>query len=447
MLLSEDKRFYEHSGVDWRAVSAAAWGNLWNTRTRGASTITMQLAGLLDDELRRGGGGRSARAEAAADGRRHAAGAPLAQGPDPRGLPQPVPFRGEIVGIDALSRTLFAKAPHGLDAREAALAAALVRAPNARPARGRAARLRSPARDGARRPKADCAALDMFTSARAAAAAPSTPAKASRRIWRGMRLREHAGRGSDSIRTTLRAPLQRFALRHPATPPARAARPQRGRRRRRGARQRQRRGAGLGRLVGRAEPRGRGRRRAGAAPARLDAQALALRAGDRRAPAHRGLAAGRLVGADRHRRRPVHPAELRPPVQGPGVGAHRARGLAQRARRAHAGDGVARRLCAPAARGRAAAGAGRRFLRLQPGPGQRRGLAAGPDQRVPHAGQRRALRRDALPARTGGADIPRRAPPSIRAPPSSSATSWRTRTHARAPSAPTACSPRASGAR
>ncbi|RZL84468.1 MAG: penicillin-binding protein 1C, partial [Variovorax sp.] len=47
LLLSEDKRFYEHSGVDWRAVSAAAWGNLWNTKTRGASTITMQLAGLL----------------------------------------------------------------------------------------------------------------------------------------------------------------------------------------------------------------------------------------------------------------------------------------------------------------------------------------------------------------------------------------------------------------
>ena len=25
LVLSEDKRFYEHSGVDWRAVSAAAW--------------------------------------------------------------------------------------------------------------------------------------------------------------------------------------------------------------------------------------------------------------------------------------------------------------------------------------------------------------------------------------------------------------------------------------
>ena len=52
MVLSEDKRFYEHSGVDWRAVSSAAWGNVWNTKTRGASTITMQLAGLLDEDLK-----------------------------------------------------------------------------------------------------------------------------------------------------------------------------------------------------------------------------------------------------------------------------------------------------------------------------------------------------------------------------------------------------------
>jgi hypothetical protein len=37
LVLSEDKRFYEHSGVDWAAVTAAAWGNLWNTRTRGAA--------------------------------------------------------------------------------------------------------------------------------------------------------------------------------------------------------------------------------------------------------------------------------------------------------------------------------------------------------------------------------------------------------------------------
>ncbi|MDO8374929.1 MAG: transglycosylase domain-containing protein, partial [Polaromonas sp.] len=59
LVLSEDKRFYEHSGVDWRAVSAAAWGNLWATKTRGASTLSMQLAGLLDEDWRATAGGRS----------------------------------------------------------------------------------------------------------------------------------------------------------------------------------------------------------------------------------------------------------------------------------------------------------------------------------------------------------------------------------------------------
>jgi penicillin-binding protein 1C len=45
-----------------------------------------------------------------------------------------VPFRGEIVGIDALAQTLFGKRPSGLDAHESAIAAALVRSPNAKPA-------------------------------------------------------------------------------------------------------------------------------------------------------------------------------------------------------------------------------------------------------------------------------------------------------------------------
>ena len=44
-----------------------------------------------------------------------------------------LPFRGELVGIGALSEGLFGKAPIGLDAAEAALTAALVRAPNAAP--------------------------------------------------------------------------------------------------------------------------------------------------------------------------------------------------------------------------------------------------------------------------------------------------------------------------
>jgi penicillin-binding protein 1C len=42
-----------------------------------------------------------------------------------------VPFRGEVVGINALSLTLFGKHPSGLDAHEAAITAALLRGPNA----------------------------------------------------------------------------------------------------------------------------------------------------------------------------------------------------------------------------------------------------------------------------------------------------------------------------
>ncbi|WP_091906657.1 penicillin-binding protein 1C [Chitinasiproducens palmae] len=134
LLVSEDKRFYAHSGVDWRGVAAAAWGNLWNTRTRGASTVTMQLAGLLDDD-RRSGTPRSVfdKVEQTVDA--------LALERSWRkdqileAYLNRVPFRGELIGIDALSQTLFGKAPSGLDRRESAVAAALIRAPNAGPAR------------------------------------------------------------------------------------------------------------------------------------------------------------------------------------------------------------------------------------------------------------------------------------------------------------------------
>ncbi|HUF29384.1 MAG TPA: PBP1A family penicillin-binding protein [Gemmatimonadaceae bacterium] len=41
----EDRRFYRHNGVDWRAVPRAAWANLTAGRVReGFSTITMQVA-------------------------------------------------------------------------------------------------------------------------------------------------------------------------------------------------------------------------------------------------------------------------------------------------------------------------------------------------------------------------------------------------------------------
>ncbi|MBX3658670.1 MAG: penicillin-binding protein 1C [Ramlibacter sp.] len=205
IVLSEDKRFYEHSGVDWRAVSAAAWGNLWHSRTRGASTLSMQLAGLVDGDWRQGPGGRTVVQKLGQ--------AVAAQVLDRRWRKDDileaylnlVPFRGELVGIDALSRTLFGKAAHGLDEREAAVAAALVRAPNARPALvaqracGVLQALQPP---GGR---ADCAALDLFTAGalqrRAFDATEGVAPHVARQLVR-----------TADVRSSLRAPLQRFAV-------------------------------------------------------------------------------------------------------------------------------------------------------------------------------------------------------------------------------------------
>ncbi|ROZ72749.1 penicillin-binding protein 1C [Ramlibacter sp. WS9] len=209
MVLSEDRNFYEHSGVDWSAVSASAWGNLWNTRTRGASTITMQLAGLLDEDWKRGAGGRSVAQK-------------LGQTVAARVLDRRwrkdqileaylnlVPFRGELVGIDAVSRTLFGKAPHGLDEREAAVAAALVRAPNARPAQvaRRACQVLQAMQRAAGR--SDCDALDVYTTGalqrKALAASDGIAPHVARALVK-------QSPGQERVVSTLRAPLQRFAL-------------------------------------------------------------------------------------------------------------------------------------------------------------------------------------------------------------------------------------------
>ena len=217
LLYSEDKRFYEHSGVDWQAVSAAAWANLWNHKTRGASTITMQLAGLLDDDLKRGAAGRSLVQK-------------LGQTLSVQTLERQwrkdqileaylnlVPFRGELVGIDAMSQTLFGKAAHGLDLREAAVAAALVRAPNAGAAlvaQRACAVLKAIALASA---EADCVALDLFTAAalqrRDYVASQGIAPHLARQLVASRRAgAARAVAAPATIETSLQAPLQRFAV-------------------------------------------------------------------------------------------------------------------------------------------------------------------------------------------------------------------------------------------
>ncbi|HEY8614087.1 MAG TPA: biosynthetic peptidoglycan transglycosylase, partial [Roseomonas sp.] len=43
----EDRRFFDHHGVDLRGIGRALWRNLFGGRPEGASTITQQLARLL----------------------------------------------------------------------------------------------------------------------------------------------------------------------------------------------------------------------------------------------------------------------------------------------------------------------------------------------------------------------------------------------------------------
>ncbi|MFA8326542.1 penicillin-binding protein 1C [Burkholderia ubonensis] len=209
IVVSEDRRFYEHSGVDWRGIAGAAWGNLWNERTRGASTVTMQLAGLLGDSPRRSGQ-RSLPQKAT-----QAMNALLLE----RGWRKDqileaylnlVPFRGETIGLDAMSRVLFGKAPSGLDVRESAVAAALVRAPNANAARvaERACRI---LRD--MRAAQQCASLDGYVqlvTARPASAARDDGAALAPHFARRIAAEVKPGAGAQ-VRSTLDAPLQRFA--------------------------------------------------------------------------------------------------------------------------------------------------------------------------------------------------------------------------------------------
>ncbi|NVO07569.1 MAG: transglycosylase domain-containing protein, partial [Rhodoferax sp.] len=140
-----------------------------------------------------------------------------------------VPFRGELVGIDALSRTLFGKAAQGLDNREAAVAAALVRAPNAKPAQvaQRACSVLNALEAAATAP--DCEGLDLFAQAALqrrdyAASEGLAPHLAQRLLARQREGGEaisgkahvHPSRAgpaaSGTLRSTLSAPLQRFAL-------------------------------------------------------------------------------------------------------------------------------------------------------------------------------------------------------------------------------------------
>ncbi|MCC2973856.1 penicillin-binding protein 1C [Massilia sp. IC2-476] len=203
VLQAEDQRFMQHGGIDLRAAGQAAWDNLFRQRPRGASTITMQLAGLLDAELRAAKDGRSwtQKFDQVLAAREIEAGWSKQQILE--AYLNLVTFRGELQGVGAASRALFNKAPSGLDGTESAILAALLRAPSAAP--------KAVARRACQLAKelklpGDCAAVEWRAAVALARPAPAAQANTP------PALRRLLGNAGSGVRTTLDARVQAAAL-------------------------------------------------------------------------------------------------------------------------------------------------------------------------------------------------------------------------------------------
>jgi penicillin-binding protein 1C len=133
VIRSEDKRFYDHHGADWQAISSAAFGHVFGNGRRGASTITMQLASLLEEKLQSKNGQRSIGQKWEQIKAAQEIETSWTKDQILEAYLNLVSFRGELRGIGAASRGIFDKEPGGLDEAEGTILAVLIRAPNASP--------------------------------------------------------------------------------------------------------------------------------------------------------------------------------------------------------------------------------------------------------------------------------------------------------------------------
>nr|WP_246834223.1 penicillin-binding protein 1C [Leptospira bourretii] len=127
---AEDKRFFEHKGIDSNALISSFWGNLTGPSLRGGSTITMQLVSLLDPELK------------SSSSKRKTIFQKLKQIQRAVELEETwskeeiftayinlIYFRGELKGISSASKGLFRKSPESLTPNETYVLSALIRSP------------------------------------------------------------------------------------------------------------------------------------------------------------------------------------------------------------------------------------------------------------------------------------------------------------------------------
>ncbi|NWF97566.1 MAG: penicillin-binding protein 1C [Nitrospirae bacterium] len=131
VIQSEDKRFYSHYGVDWVSVISTLIKNFTGKNRRGASTITMQVAALINEELKPGINGRSVSQKWRQVKEALEIEKIWSKDEILEAYLNLVSYRGELQGIAAASRCLFNKEPSGLNSAESIILAALIRSPNA----------------------------------------------------------------------------------------------------------------------------------------------------------------------------------------------------------------------------------------------------------------------------------------------------------------------------
>jgi len=132
LIASEDRRFADHGGVDWIAIAGSIRDRIERRRSRGASTLSMQVAAFLSPRLAAPGSrdwwdkARQMRAAWALEDR-------WSKDEILEAYLNLAGYRGEAQGIAAAALSLFGRTPDALGRQEALLLAALLPDPRAGP--------------------------------------------------------------------------------------------------------------------------------------------------------------------------------------------------------------------------------------------------------------------------------------------------------------------------
>lgn len=204
VIASEDKRFYRHPGVDVAALLYGGAMSVTGKVRRGASTITMQVAALIDRGLHPETAGRSLGQKWRQVRLALAIERSWTKEQILEAYLNLISFRGELQGVEAASQGLFQKVPSGLNAAESLILASLIRSPNARTAAvvERAARLAEAIKEPINRESIAAVATQALTR-------PYS-------VPRSFSLAPHAAQyllkdGTASVRCTIDGRLQSFA--------------------------------------------------------------------------------------------------------------------------------------------------------------------------------------------------------------------------------------------